>query len=204
MKTIKYLLLSVFILALLQGCSKDDQGNREFPLKASDNLDYLDYQLYSLVLGEMFTNSENLVVNQEVHSGSAVTNHSFLQNLKEQYPGLDTTVFYDPGFIRDSTYYFENKFNVPSKKVSLVSAEEIRHIFSNTDVNRGWEEFYRRYPNSSGTISFSRIAYNTGKTQAMVDMGNMYASLGGEGFMIFLTLENNGWKILKVIHTWIS
>ncbi len=126
------------------------------------------------------------------------------RRLKQQYPELDTAVFWDPVILKDSVYYLENRFSVAPKTVSLITAEEIQYIFSNSDINAGWEEFYRRYPNSSGTISFSRIAYNADKTQAMVDMGNMYASLGGEGRLIFLELENNGWKILLSMLTWIS
>jgi hypothetical protein len=205
MKTLKTLLFSVFVLALFSACSMEDNGNKpEFRLKASDNLDDLDYRLYSQVLGELFTDADHLVVNQEVRAGDIMNNHSFIQSMKEQYPGLDTTVFSDPILLYDSVYYFENNFSVPSKKVSLIPAEEIRNIFNNPDINAGWEEFYRRFPNSNGTISFSRIGYNAGKTQAVISVGNMYASLGGEGFLIFLALENNGWKIRKSILTWIS
>jgi hypothetical protein len=205
MKTIKYLIFSLLILALFPGCNKDDNGNSpEFKLRVSNNLDDLDYSLYSLVLEQLFTNTNNLVVNQEIRAGGPINNHSFMQSMKEQYSELDTMVFYDPVLAIDSVYYFENKFSVPSKKVSLISAEEIQYIFSNTEINAGWEEFYRRYPNSPGTISFSRIGYNTDKTQAVVDMGNMYASLRGEGFLVFLKLENNKWKIVITMLTWIS
>jgi hypothetical protein len=38
----------------------------------------------------------------------------------------------------------------------------------------------------------------------MADMGNMYGSLGGEGRLIFLKMENNEWKIFLIIPTWIS
>ncbi len=148
--------------------------------------------------------AENLVVIQEVESGGPFNNHAYIQFLKEQYPELDTMVFWDPVYAKDTVYYLENKFSVPSKNVFLISAEEIQYIFHNDDINVGWEEFYRRYPNSSGTISFSRIGYNTNKTQAMVGLGNMYASLGGEGSLIFLKLENNRWVIVKIIPTWIS
>ncbi len=205
MRTMKYLLFTLFVMTLLTNCSKDDKGNSpEFPLKASDSLDDLDYRLYTLVLEEHFTHSENLVVYQEIQPGSPINDHSFIQYLKAEYPDLDTTVFYDPILASDSVYYLENRFNVASKKVSLVSADEIQYIFSNSDINKGWEEFYRRYPDSPGTISFSRIGYNTNKTQAVVSMGNMYASLGGEGRMIFLTLIYNRWQIAKSVPTWIS
>jgi hypothetical protein len=204
-QAMKYVLYSLFLLTLVPSCSKDDNGNSPgFKLRDSDNLDEMDYRLYSQVLKEMFPDAENLVVSQEVRSGGPFNNSSYVRSLKEQYPAIDTMVFWDPVFEKDSVYYLENKFSVTSKKVYLISAEEIQSIFSNSEINGGWAEFYRRYPNSSGTISFSRIGYNADKTQAMVNMGNMYASLGGEGHLIFLKLENHKWKIALALPTWIS
>jgi hypothetical protein len=205
MRTMKYLLFSVCVLALLTNCSKDDNRNaHEFPLKASDNLDDLDYRLYSLVLEELFPETENPVVNQATSAFSASLGQEYLQALKDGYPEMDTNVFLDYILVNDTVYYLENKFSVASKKVSLVSDAEINHIFHTTNINKGWEEFYRRYPDSNGTISFSRIGYSKDKTRAMVELGNMYASLGGEGRMLFLKLEDNEWKITKAIPTWVS
>jgi hypothetical protein len=205
MKTMKYLLFSVCILTLFTNCSKDNDRNEPgFRLKTSDKLDELDYRLYSLVLDELFPETENPVVNQATSAFSASRGQECLQALKDGYPEMDTTVFSDYILANDTVYYLENKFSIESKKVSLISAEEIQYIFSTSEINTGWEEFFRRYPNSSGTISFSRIGYNTNKTLAMVELGNMYASLGGEGHLIFLKLENGRWTITLAQPTWIS
>jgi hypothetical protein len=204
MKTIKYLLISIIILALLPQCSKEDSGNPEFHLKASDKLDEMDYRLYSLILDELFPETKNPVINQATSAFSASLGQEYLQTLKELYPEMDTTLFSEYCQVNDTVYYLENKFSVTSKKVTLISDEEIQFIFSTNDPNKGWEEFYRRYPDSGGTISFSRIGYNSVNTRAMVELGNMYASLGGEGRLIFLKLENNEWKIFLIILTWIS
>jgi hypothetical protein len=205
MRTIKYMLLSVCVLTFLTNCSKDDNRNaREFHLKNSDNLDDLDYQLYSLVLDELFPETENPVVNQATSAFSASLGREYIQSMIDAYPEMDTTVFSDYILVNDTVFYLEDKFSVASKKVTLVSDEEINYIFNTTDINKGWEEFYRRYPDSNGTISFSRIGYSKDKTRAMVELGNMYASLGGEGRIIFLKFENNQWKITEAIPTWIS
>jgi len=205
MKAIKYLLFSVCVLTLLMNCSKDDNRNApEFHLKTSDNLDDLDYRIYSLVLEELFPETENPVVTQATSAFSASLGREYLQAFKEVYPEMDTTVFSDYILVNDTVYYLEDKFSVASKKVTLVSGEEIQYIFGKPEINQGWEEFYRRYPDSNGTISFSRIGYSKDKTRAMVELGNMYASLGGEGRMIFLKFENNQWKITEAIPTWVS
>jgi hypothetical protein len=200
MRTIKYLLVSVFVLALLVNCSKEDDGNnRGFSLKASDTLDDLDYHIYSRMMDELF-DAENLVVVQETQA----VNHdrAYFQYLKENYPEMDTTVISDFMLKNDTVYSLENKFNVPAKDVSLVSTEEMEYIFNNSDINKGWEEFYRIFPNSAGEIRFTRIGYNTDKTQAMAELGNMYASQGGAGSLILLKLEYNRWIIAAEMPTW--
>jgi len=203
MKTLRYLLFSVYMLALLTNCSKDDNRNApEFQLNASDNLDDLDYQLYSLILEELFTHAANLVVSQPTQL--VFGDRAYFQSLINEFPEMDTTSFTDYFLKNDTVYFLENKFNVASAKVSLVSAEEIHYIFNNPDINKGWKEFYRRFPNSSGEISFSRIGYSSDKTHAMVEMASMYSSLGGEGRWISLKLVNNEWTIVKSIITWMS
>jgi hypothetical protein len=204
-KSLKYVFFSVFILTLLSNCTKDDKSNGpEFRLKASDQLDELDYRLYSLIMGDMFTTSENLVVQQGTQPAFLIYNNPYYQSLLDEIPELDTTIFPDYDLKNDTVYFLGNKFDVASKEVSLVSNEEINYIFNTTDINSGWEKFYRRFPNSPGIISLSRIGYNTGKTQALVQMGIMYASLGGDGLMIYLRIENNKWKIIRTIPTWVS
>jgi hypothetical protein len=204
MKIIRNILLSVFVLASVANCSKDDDGNKSgYPLKSANIKDDLDYQLYSLVLNELFPNVESLVINQETRA--VFHDSTYIQYVENNYPEIDASVFADYALKNDTTNFLEDNFTVDSKKVTLVSNEELNHIFSETgDINKGWEEFYRRFPDSSGEITFTRIGYNTGKTLAMTELGNMYASLGGQGYLIFLKLENGTWKIDKIIPTWIS
>ena len=81
MRNVKYLFCSLLVLTLMTNYSKeDDRNSPEFKLKESDNLDDLDYQLYSLVLKELFVNTENLVVNQETPPLGTVNNPSFIQS----------------------------------------------------------------------------------------------------------------------------
>ena len=205
MKTLRYMLLTITALALLVTCSKEDKSNSaEFPLKTSDNLDESDYRLYSLVMEELFPEPENLVVIQPTMAVSPSRANDYMQSMKEGYPEMDTTLF--SGYIQanDSVYYFENKFSVAPRQVILVSLVEIQHIFNYEEFNTGWEEFYRRYPNSGGTLSFSRIGYNTDNTQAMMELGNKYDGLGGQGYMIFLKFTDGEWTIAKINYTWVS
>jgi hypothetical protein len=81
----------------------------------------------------------------------------------------------------------------------FLSAGEFREIFS----SGGWDAFYDRYPNSSGLMSFSRIALNSSETQALLYVSNQWHYLAGMGQLFYLR-KNSSWKIEKVLICWIS
>jgi hypothetical protein len=100
--------------------------------------------------------------------------------------------------------YFDEKFNSTSKEIVLISSEELSYFFDGQDINNDWKEFYNDYKNSNGLIRFSRIAFNEDKTQAIFEIGHSYASLGGDGSIIYLKKQNDIWTITEIIPTWIS
>jgi len=49
----------------------------------------------------------------------------------------------------------------------------------------GWEDFYKRYPNSGGWIELSAVGFNADKMAAVVYMGHYCGGLcGGAGFHV--------------------
>lgn len=208
MKITKLLILSSICMLLFHACSKNEEEEIQFTLKTSDVLEDVDYQIYSTVLTEPQTNSKQLIVFQTSSKGMSISeeigSNSYVKFLKSEIPDLDLAVFTDYNRINANAVNFDNKFTVNSKTVKLVGEEELNFIFSGSDVNGGWEKFYKKYPNSNGYTRFSRIGYNTDKTCAVLEIGNFYASLGAGGAIVFLKKENALWKIVKIQMTWVS
>ncbi len=69
---------------------------------------------------------------------------------------------------------------------------------------KGFDEFYRLYPKSTGFMSVSRIGCNSAKTQALVYIGNLCGGLCGTGQVFLLVKEGGAWKVQYVTMTWIS
>jgi hypothetical protein len=86
----------------------------------------------------------------------------------------------------------------------LISEEETDFFFNNPSINKSWETFYKKYPNSNGMIDFTRVGFNADKSQAIVEFGHYYASLGANGSLVYLVKEDNKWVIIKLLYTWIS
>lgn len=208
MKTTKILLLCAIGLNFTFGrCKSEDKAQEiektQFELKTPDDIDNVDYQIYSLVLIGTQTESNELIINQRSSEGSSISDY-YAKYLKTEVPDLDETVITDYQAKNTHAIHFDRKFTVDSKTVRLIAEEELSYIFSVPDINRGWGNFYTKYPNSKGYTNFSRIGYNADKTEAILEVGSYYASLGAEGKLILLKKENNVWKIVRIQGTWIS
>jgi hypothetical protein len=98
------------------------------------------------------------------------------------------------------SHTLDNYFNL-SVEVVLVSHEEIREIFRK---DNGWEEYDAKYPFSQGTMTLSRVGFNTEMNQALLYVKNMsYESVGGAYYILF-TKENGDWIIQDWIISWVS
>jgi hypothetical protein len=206
MKSIKQVLFYFLIALFFVNCdNKGDKLEPEFKLSTADKLDDNEYQIYSLILNEKFTTSNDLVVKQETtNSISTAFANKYYQPLKTEFPSMDSTIFTTIVENNVSAYNLDDQFTVSAKIITLISSEESQYFFISKDINQGWSDFYEKYPNSNGMIEMSRVGFNSDKSQAIVAVGHYYASLGADGFLIYLTREQNSWKIIKMINTWVS
>ena len=79
----------------------------------------------------------------------------------------------------------------------MISAEELEEYF---DDWFHWDWFYDKYPNSNGLIVFTRIGYNSDKSQAIVRIEHVRGdgARDGEGYIVYIEKNNNNeWKIIE-------
>jgi len=84
----------------------------------------------------------------------------------------------------------------------VVDSKEIERFFK--DGLEGWTGFYRRYPNSSGIISFSRIGFNRERNQALVSSSRGCGGLCGSGHYVLLSKSHGSWRVDNMVMTWVS
>ena len=206
MKKIPYLVFPLLLLLLLTNCfnKKDDLLPEVKPI-AINSIDVTEYQLYSLILKENFKSSKELVIKQKtVASTSSFPVKGYQETIQKAHADLDVSIFTDFIEKNDSSYNLGDKITVPSKTITLISNEDVQQFFTSKDVNKGWTDFYKKYPDSGGMIDFTRVGFNEDKSQAIVAVGHYYASLGADGSLIYLTKKNNTWRIVQTISTWAS
>lgn len=161
-----------------------------------------EYAVYQAVLRERFQHKigQTIILNKEVAGCSTVINSAaeaqFSRDALEE-------LFSDCYRKKNGNYELVGNYFQTDEKIILVSEDELGKIFVPT-CDTGWRKFYRKYPNSVGNTSFSRVGFNSAKTIAVVNFGNQAGCLAGGGQIVFLQKENEIWKVKKSQPTWVS
>lgn len=100
------------------------------------------------------------------------------------------------------THRFTRRFDIKRQYI-LVSEKEIDDIFKKG--GGWWEEFYRRYPETRGFVTFSRVGFNVDKTQALVYQSHSCGGLCGGGGYVLLVKVNGVWTSKGTVGpVWVS
>lgn len=217
MKKIQNRYNSLFALAILlisffySSCNSDDEKLDNLDIQIDPNISELEYQLYSLVLNDGFSANTTVVV---MNTLSNVSIHRYVRDelvmgssydyFVRMYPDFDNSLIERHKIINDSSFEFDDKFNLQSESTFLISENELNELFSNDDPDNFWSEFYSVYPNSNGYFEFSRIAFNNDGDQAIFDLEHIYGSLGADGMIIYLKKINKVWSIVNLHSVWVS
>jgi hypothetical protein len=122
--------------------------------------------------------------------------------LRQQLPALSASTIDDYKSKNQKSHRLrgELKHEIPS---ALVRDAEITRLFER-DLRGGWQEFYRRYPESGGYVQLSRVGYSTDRTQALLFVRHGCADVCGSGHYILLQRGLDGWSTLAATRAWIS
>lgn len=89
----------------------------------------------------------------------------------------------------------------PGGRLTCVSDEEFEHIFRDGE---GWNRFRQRFPESDGTLRFSRVGLDRDVTQAILYAGQQFDwSVGSGGFWLF-SKADGVWVEVGKSGAWLS
>jgi hypothetical protein len=100
-------------------------------------------------------------------------------------------------------FQLTRKLNIPTEYV-LVTEKDLEPLFPKSEFDRMWSRFYKKYPGSSGVISFSNPGFNRAFTQALISTSRGCGGLCGAGHLVLLKKTPGGWKVETKVMTWIS
>lgn len=160
-----------------------------------------EHAVYLAVLGEMFGSAKDtlLVISEDTVKNHFAESEEWKQ-VREQLPTLSeqTVEDYKP---KNKDSHKVKALDIKTKHVFL-GKKDFDQIFK--EGPKGWEEFYKRYPDSGGYIGFSRVGFNMEMDQALVYVEHGCGGLCGTGHYVLLKKDGGAWKIVKKHMAWIS
>jgi hypothetical protein len=101
---------------------------------------------------------------------------------REHFEGLEKETLADFLAKNREQYPVEPDLN-PGGRLICVGHEEFEHIFRDAE---GWTHFRQKFPESDGTLRFSRVGLDRDITQAMLYVGQQFDwNVGSGGFWLF-------------------
>lgn len=177
-----------------------DTGNRpQFQLELPDLIPQEAYDIYTLTI------SGKTIVQQVTFNSELICNDFFCDylDLIKNHEDFDTNLVNIYNEINQSSVYLGEKFYSETKEVFLISTDELSYIFDGQDLECDWQEFCKHYENS-GFVSFSKIAFNRDKTQAIFKKIDSCGMLCGGETVVFLKKIHGVWIVKDEISTWLK
>lgn len=77
-------------------------------------------------------------------------------------------------------------------------------VVTKSKNDKGWKNFFAKYPNSAGILLVSRIGFNRDHTEAIVYAGKSCGTLCGEGYYVRLVKIGEHWTVADQTTIWIA
>jgi hypothetical protein len=158
-------------------------------------------EVLAVCLGHLYIGTRQ-VVRSLTRSGlpPSTGREQALSYIRENFEGLSEETLADFLAKNREQHPVEPDLN-PGGRLTCLSDEEFEHIFRNRE---GWERFRQTFPESDGTLRFSRVGLNRDVTQAMVYAGQQFDwHIGSGGYWLF-SKSSGVWAESGRLGTWLS
>lgn len=88
-------------------------------------------------------------------------------------------------------------------KVYAISKAAVDKMFKQS-VEKGWRGFYKKYPNSAGLFSFSKVHFSKDVTKAVFYYSHQQAGLKGYGELVVMEKVSDRWQVKYQFSLWYS
>jgi len=201
-KTIILLLIACFI----SSCSSSG-GNNGSSVNATQQASVWieEAAVYSALISSRYVqgNVQRIVIRDHTGLDPQDDLEMRLEYVHKNMPELTQAMVTDFKVKNEKPFPLSSKLDLDIQ-YALISQERWQQIFTATDLDGDWEEFYRIYPNSQGILTLSRVGFNNNLDMALVYVGNQSGGLAGAGYYLLMAKENNTWKVIREDMAWIS
>jgi len=197
----KIIIIQLLFTILLLSCKKDGEETLclGFIFEQSTLDSELDYEIINAVLETYFINADFIHIVQKTNSP---VHSEFVKDKLESENIVFDSLLLTNYSEKNSEAYFLSGSNLELSTVRLINPAETNCIFS--VEFKAWQNYYKKYPKSTGLHTFSRPGINAAENQAIVEYGWQADYTQGMGYLIVLVRENNKWIVTNRLPTWAS
>jgi len=208
-------------IALLAAVSVSLSGRAQSPTERTASVAETEYQVLTAYITDTFmgkkgddrvgrqvskiviankTQSDQDDDNIEDENGKAIPWGKISRYLRKQSPRLQTSTL---NAFRDANAHpaplrFLFQLRIP---YDLVDKAEIDAIFEN---HGWWTDYYKKYPDSQGFLTLSRVGFSADGKQAMFYSTNGCGGKCGTGTYVIMEKPGASWRVVKEILMWVS
>ncbi len=190
----------ILMVSLVFGCSRPYS---ELDLPYEDETEKEDYAVYSESIEYVYLRNlvshnkrdvKSIVVISQTDELNEYWKNKFISELEDE--GIQEEVIEAWRTENNSVILLQRKFDF-DYEYFIVNRDELdeygsEHFFS---------EFYKRYPDSNGLISVSRIGYDETRTTALIHVIHSFGTLGARYYFLVLQKSAGGWDVVRRIST---
>jgi hypothetical protein len=187
--------------ARTNAASSFDARAQDKDSRAADELDADEYAVISVIINDWGrhksddsdTSKLTLLIKDatEPWKGFGDDFESFAAGLKESSKELLAETIEDYKIKNKGPHKLSARFDTKAR-YALVDADEIDGFFRVKGPG-GWEDFYKKYPKSGGFVTFSRVGFNSDRTQALVYQSHSCGGLCGGGSCLLFEKKGGVW-----------
>ena len=163
-----------------------------------------EYAVYATVINELYVAEQTKLVIIKDRTGLS---HSISKDLNRELElaqrdmtATSNDTIKDFQEKNQQSYPLDDSIRTKTKCL-LIGEKEVEEIYQDVD---GWSNFYKKYPDSQGIMTLSRVGFNKDLNQALVYVGNRKGGLSGMGLFILLSKGNGNWIIQDKYSAWVS
>jgi len=176
-----------------------------------------DYEVYNAAMSEVIYGQQTVVISDATYGEWLKDDH--IKWLLEELPSLEQSTF-DDLVEKNKERYCLGEYFSPEFNYILLSEAEEKEIFETGVLYRlfwsivyyrdrafkspGWRKFYKKFPDSHhGIVGFSRVGFNSNKSQAIFLFEKVTGPLSGGGAFVLLNKEDGKWVVKKFFTAYI-
>jgi hypothetical protein len=193
-------MLIIIALSLAMGCARPYSG-KDLPYE--DETEKEDYAVYSQSIEYVYQRNllshnkrelKSIVVISQTDELDEYWKDKLVSDLENE--GIQDEVIEAWMKENESAILLQRKFDF-EYKYYMVTRDELNEYKSDNFFG----EFYKRYPDSNGLISVSRIGYDKTRNTALIHVIHSFGTLGARYYFIMLQKSAEGWDIVRRIST---